>query len=261
MKLSVGVSLLFLIIGAQSAAIESSKDGELITEFVISPDFLFENAQRYLAFSKDVQRDIDETFITIRTAVSAVLKTASGTALDEIEGNSVKILEMDSPARNAIFDLDGTPCTDNLKQLLNLVTEFSGFGSSNCVSFYDRNVQKAVDAANELFRDFEGDYMDMQQIVVRSFVGKNIFLQAEDIQARFIQEFNRRSEAWYAVRPEVDEYIRTLNSSIDNYNNELRVCFNDIQVSIAPIYDNLEGQIRTCEEFDNTPNPFASFMH
>ncbi|CRL03706.1 CLUMA_CG016955, isoform A [Clunio marinus] len=111
-----------------------------------------------------------------------------------------------------------------------------------------------------LIQGFDGNYADVQQIVVRSFIGKNAFVQAEEIEKRFTEEYNKRVGDVGSRQAEVDEYIKALTGAIEYFNNNLDECFKNIHNFIAPAYVTLKEQIKTCEEFDNTPNPFASFL-
>lgn len=258
MKLNVGV-LLSMIIVIHGAAIDKANPDDSISVHIIAPDSLFESAREYHNKLRDLQQDINEQLTTIRTAVSTVLKSSTERTLTQIESNAHQLLAQDQPARNAIFELSSSLCVNNLKVLLNSITEFTGFGSSNCVTSYDKSVQGALNSAYIILEEHEGTFADVQQAVVKAFIGKNVYLESDDIENRFVEQYNMRSEEWAAARPEVEEYVNTLNANIAGFNTVLDGCFTSLQDDAAPAYDHLQTNIEVCFDFDNTVDPFAIF--
>jgi hypothetical protein len=259
MKFTVGV-LLSMIAAIHGAAIESEMFAAPITPAIIAPVELFTNAWKYQEQLTGLQTEINEQLTAIRTAVSTVLKSSSEATLTQIEANANKILAQDEPARDAIFTISpSTVCVNNLKTIINGITEFTGFGSSNCVTLYDKSVQGALNTAYALLQKYEGSFGDVQQIVVRSFIGKNAFTNGDDIEARFAEQFQKRSNEWAAIRPDVENFVKTLDSNIAVFNNVLGNCFKNIQDNVAPAYGLLQSEIATCAAFDSSPDPFAMF--
>lgn len=251
MKLNVGIFLSMVVV-IHGAAIE-------IAPFMIAPDTLFENAWRYQTEVTDLQNDIDEQLTAIRTAVSGVLKDSSSATLTQIEGNANALLKQEAPARDAIFALPTSLCVINLRVLLNGITEFTGFRSSNCVTDYDAKVKGELEKARTLLQKYEGDFGNVLQIVVRSFIGKNVFLMPEEIEERFVAQFNLRNDEWAAIRPDVENFVNTLRENITGFNTDLGTCYATIEMTVAPLYDVLQGEIATCEAFNSTPDPFAMY--
>lgn len=259
MKLFI-VFLLSVFVVIHGAAINSAEESdEPISRFIVAPTALFEKAWTYQDLLQNLQSSIDKDLSAIRTSVSVALRASTNVTLEQIEGNANSILALDEPARDAIFDLRSSTCVNRLRVLLNGVTEFTGFGSANCVTAYDKSVQGALNTAYALLQKYEGSFGDVQQIVVRSFVGKNAFLEAEEIEAVFKQKYEERSEEWDKIRPDIESFLSTLESNIAVFNTVLGGCFKTIQEEVAPGYVILTQEIATCEAFDNTADPFAAF--
>jgi len=254
MKFTIGV-LLSVVAVINAAAI----DDVAIAPYIIAPDSLFVRAHEYQTAAYNLQQDIDEQLTVLRIAVSTVLKHSSNETLAQIEENAQKLFAQDQPTRNEIYSLSSSLCVNNLKVLLNSITEFSGFGSSNCVTTYDKKVQDTLSAASVLLQRYQGTFGNVLQIVVRSFIGKNVFLEPQDIETRFIEEFSKRNDEWQQVRPDVEEFRNTLSGTISAHNQALEICFKNLQNDVAPSYGLLYGEISTCQFFDNTADPFASF--
>lgn len=237
----------------------ASVDNKVASSFVLAPASLFEEAWKYQNSLKELQQDINDKLTAIRTSVSTVLRSSSNTTLTQVESNANQLLAQEEPARKAIFDLASSVCVNNLKVLINGITEFTGFGSSNCVATYDKNLNGVLNTAYALLQKYEGTYGDVQQIVVRSFIGKNAFLQADEIEARFGENYNLRYDEWQLARPDVEEFVDTLSGNVAVLNSALETCFEAVQENVVPAYVFLQDEISTCNNFDNTADPFAMF--
>lgn len=258
MKLIVGI-LLSVVVVIQGAAIQNDELNAPIARGILAPASLFTEAHSYQKLLTDLQQDINEVLTGIRTSVSTVLKDSSSETLEEIEDNSDKILALDDPARLAIYDINSTDCVTNLKVILNGITEFTGFHSSNCIAAYDKSVEETLEKAYSILQNYEGHQGDVQQIVVRSFIGQNVYLHSEEIQSIFKAQYEKRSQEWDDSRPDVENFVKTLRSDIAALNSVLNGCFGKIQTSVAPAYFGLQAEIATCYTFDNTADPFAAF--
>ncbi|CRL03709.1 CLUMA_CG016965, isoform A [Clunio marinus] len=260
MKFSFGILLSAIaVINAAVIDIDNSNAEDILKTFVTSPTPLFNSAQDYHEQAKELQDDINKHLADIRSTLSSVLAEKSREALDDIQLNSNDILELENSTRTALFELDRSLCVDNLRVLLNKISEFTGFGSSNCVTAYDINIQKGLGSAYEKIRSYDGSFGDVQQIVVRSFIGANAFLEPEEIEARFVGELTRQRDEWNAARPEIGDFINSFNVEMEAHRLVLGTCFKTIQDNVAPGYDSLQSEIATCLEFDNTDDPFAAF--
>lgn len=249
MKISIAI-VLSLAALINAAAIESK---------AATTEPLFSSAWSYQTLLTNLQDDINAYLTKLRTAVSIVLKSSSNETLHQIEDNALAILDLDEPVRDAIYAQSNTVCIVNLRVLLNAATEFTGFGSSNCAAAYDQSVQAELTKAYAELRSLEAAFGDVQQIVVKSFSKQNAFTQQEVIENNFVSLYNQKNSAWAATKGDVEGFVNRLKANIAVLNGRLGNCFSAIQVSIAPAYVALEGEIATCNVFDNTADPFAVF--
>lgn len=224
-----------------------------------SSDFLFVPAWEYQDRLTTLQQEIDLQLTAMRLSVSTVLKRSSKETLSQIENNTVAILEKEAPIRNVVFNLDPTACTNNLRTVLNGVTEFSGFPSSSCVARYDIGVKVELSHAYMMLEEYEGLYRDVQQIVVRSFIRQNAFLTPEVIIDTFKTQYESLSANWAIINPNIEEFVKTVSAKISANNDILDLCFNETQANLAPSYTRIIAEVDICNEFDNTKSPFAKF--
>lgn len=223
---------------------------------IISAEPLFITANKYQVLFTELQTDINVKLAEIRTAVSTVLKASSAVTLAAIESNAETILSNDNVVRTVIFNQTLSECNKNLRNQINSVTEFSGFGSSICVAQYDNRVQDELKVAYEILRQYEGQLGDVQQTVIRSFILANVYTFPEVIEGRFESQYALRSDAWAKIRPEVEKFVNNLSAAIDGYNTLLNVCFKGVQDGLTPQYTRLSADVSVCTEFDSTPPPY-----
>lgn len=259
MKSSFAV-LLSVIAVIHGAAIENVAD-TAISGKSAAPLSLFESAWEYQTKFASLQQDIDEKLTAIRTAVSGVLKSSSNLTLEQIESNAKQITTIAEPARNAVFDTDlsATLCVVNLRNILQDIAQFTGFGSSNCVTSYDKSLTGVLNKAYAFLQKYEGFFGDVQQVVVKAFIGKNAFLEPEAIQSKFEVEYETRVSAWNEIRPEVENFKKDLYDNVAVFNSVLGGCFHKIQIDVAPAFTVVQSQLATCNIFDNTADPFAIY--
>lgn len=167
-----------------------------VSSLLASPESLFVSAWEYQRKLTLLQQDINLQLIAIRTSVSDVIRSSSTQTLEQTEKNTVSILSQDAPVREIIFTLEDSACTNNVKSILNSVTEYSGYPSSNCIARYDKSVQTELQSAYAFLEMYEGLFSEIQQIVVKSFIQQNAFLTPEAIIKKIQEHFQTRSEDW-----------------------------------------------------------------
>lgn len=249
MKLFVLLFLANLIV-LQAAPIRKSEE--------VSIEELFKTAWEFQNKLIPRQEGIDNDVTELRTSVSKVLKSTSSEALKEVEDNAKKVLLLEQPVRSSINGLKAGDCATNLKSLLNGITEFTGFESSNCVKFYDNSVDAEVRTAQEMITNYDGIFTELQQLVVKAFVGKNQFSQQAEIIDAFEDEYERRVEEWERIKPNVEEFIDTLGDTIGQINNAMGFCMKDVQDTVSVAYNFISTRVETCIDFDNSQNNFKS---
>lgn len=228
----------------QSAPIRKSQ--------VISIDELFEVAWEYHDKLTPKQEKIDSDVFEFRTSISNVLKVTSKDALMEVEENAKMILELEKPVKEAVNTLKIGDCSNNLKTLLTGITEFTGYQSSNCVKFYDNELNDRIEKAQQFISDYDGVFTEFQQIVIQAFIGKNKFSQPAEIIEQIESDYEKSSNAWETIKPKSEVFMDALNKDIGDINVELKQCMKDIQEATSSAYDFVSSRVQTCVDFDNT---------
>lgn len=126
---------------------------------LVDPAVLFGSATNYQALVTTLQIDIVTKITALRFNMSSILKRTSNITLDQIQDNLMAIFELEQPVRLYLFEGNPTmdSCMVSLRNRLNLVTEGSGYASSNCARRYDTSVTNLVADAYQILEEYESE--------------------------------------------------------------------------------------------------------
>lgn len=244
------IFLFACLIATQAAPINKASD---ITT-------LFATANEFQKKLSETQVEVDDDLTDFRLSVSSVLRTSSSKALSEVEMNAEAILELEAPVLQAVNTLPAGECSTNLKTLLESVTAQTGFASSNCLSTFDVRVDAQVSQAQDMISVYDGVFTELQQLVVKAFVGKNKFTEPDRIIEKFQGEFATRIAVWEEMKPDVETFVSGLTGTITGYNSAMNGCMGGVQNQVAGAYQLVQARVQTCIDFENTPGPFRAAL-
>lgn len=230
-----------------------------IEKFTSTSEF-YDLASEYQSSVVNLQREINSYIVQVRTAIPSVLKVSANETLINIEANADKLFEQEADARTQIFTHPNSTCILNLRDLINRITEFTGYESSNCVARYDLKLTDVINEAYKNVTNYEKDFGDVLHIVVRSFIGSNVFINQTEISERFATKYADKKLQWDEIEKDIDYFKAILSGRVKELNYGLEKCFVTLQNYINPVYSELISQIATCDEFNNTRDPYEVFF-
>ncbi|KAG5677327.1 hypothetical protein PVAND_007095 [Polypedilum vanderplanki] len=218
-----------------------------------NPEPLFNLATDYQDKVTELQEDIVETITGLRLQLSAILKRSSNMTLQQVQDNIYEIFDLDAPVRDLIFVVNSrnTDCMLNLRNQLNMHTEFSGYSSSNCLTRYNRNVDNKLNEAYGTLASYEELISVVQLLVVKSFNSINIWTHPEEIMTKIQTEYNETKTRWDGRKAGINDFLSNLESNIRGFNNVLGSCFTEVQQGLHNHYSYITGAVVACNEFDN----------
>lgn len=208
----------------------------------------------------ELQKEITKYNVVVRTAVPRVLGTRAVGTIGEVEANVNKLLQQEADTRRAIGLLRSTSCVDKLQVLLDSVTEFTGFESSNCVARYDLDLSMLVQKIYGEVADYEKKFNEILRVVPRAFSGRNVFLEEDDIINEYTSKLAAFRTQWNAEAKNVALFEEEFGGKIDIMNSVLGSCFRRLQANVNPTYAKITNEIETCSQFDNSHDAFAVFQ-
>lgn len=198
----------------------------------------------------ELQEEINEAIHQAQTAVSTVLRTSTSETLRQYEDHIKSIENEYEPHLETFNRLSPGSCKDTAETILNSVITLTGFEASNCAKIYDTNVAEKVANANSALVGFDAAYSELQSIVIKAFIGKNMFVNPEEIEQRFSVIFNLIQEVWSDSKPEFDDLRRNLAVGVAEQNMILGLCHDSIlQVAIGQ-FGWFRSIASTCNDFN-----------
>lgn len=219
---------------------------------MISPDFLFTSAWEYQVKLQEFQEKINAVVHAVIVAVSEVLEGSTAETLKQYEDHVNVIEKIYAPSLKSFEGLKPGSCRNSAETILNQTTLFTGFKASNCAYTYNSRVTTEVNDANKALVRFDDVYTQVQSIVVKAFVGSNVFLTPEDIQEKFIEIYKLVTDRWEETEPEIEAVKRNLQTRITNQNVELGRCHGEIETETEGEYKRFRDMVKVCEDFDTS---------
>lgn len=213
---------------------------------------MFPVAWDYQARLFEFQEEINFAIGEGISAVSHVLSDSTDKTLNQYEGHVDRVEAMYFPSLEKFQQLELGSCRTSAERILNTTTEFTGFSASNCANQYNNRVKVEIDKANKALSAFDDIYSQVQSIVVKSFVGRNVLLNPEDIEDRIKDMFELISGKWEASKPEIASLRRNLEEAISNQNEELGKCHNAVEEDANAEFQRFARMVQTCDDFENS---------
>jgi hypothetical protein len=219
---------------------------------VNNPDELFQSAWEYQDKFIKLQDDINTQMYIVKTAIPNILRLSTNTTLGQVNCNANEIFGLDRLVRTKIMSKNPTPCLTELLEGLDAVTNLLGFSSSNKLKDYDRAVNEIVTRAYKELQNCQASFSEVQQVVVRSFIGANVFTMQSLIQNKFKSTYEKRQQEWDIVRPNISGLIIGLSNSINLVNVEFDRQLSQLRTSGNDSYNKVQEAISVCEDFDES---------
>lgn len=196
---------------------------------IINPDMAFNAAWKHQTELHRLQEDINTAVEDVVAALSGVLKSSSATALGRFQDHVDDILEVFAGPLADFNRLPDSDCKNRAQAILDQSLEFTGFDAGICAGDYNIAVDKQIDAAQKVLYNFDDLYSQVQMIVEKSFIGFNVFLEGEAIEAKITSTVQAITAKWNAQKPELEAIRANLAANIQAvYDKELVPCNQEI---------------------------------
>lgn len=181
-------------------------------------------------------------------AVVLVDTTSSTVKAYETHGNTVWGVYTD--VNENIEVLDQNECKDNLLRMNAEHVEASGYRSSNCITFYNKNVKKEVDAMADKVNEINLHFGEVALSVYRSYIGVNPMVDGEAIERHINSTYQDVSAQWAAIKPDINTLRITLTNNINALTTSLATCFTGAHDLMNLLSSIVLDQITYCAEYN-----------
>jgi hypothetical protein len=184
----------------------------------------------------------------------------------EIIDSSIKnISSSDIEIRSTLTEQPQNPCVTNLVNYVDNIIEQSGYAISNCINIGGENTLNSSSEFTALLDAFERDVNFLQQIAVTSLVGRNVFTQGSEIVERIQAQLDSKTAEFTERLTALTEAARKIATSAPNDFETLKVCFREVDASVANGLSTVEAQVPVCARFggrgarSSLPDPVTFF--
>lgn len=205
-----------------------------------------------------IQDDINEIIAQVQWGFFEEVQGASAESLTKFENLANRINELHAPIYEDFSQLPPSSCRDGAETLINTTRIQTGFHAGNCASRLDNAVSSILADTNQLFENFNSQFSEIQQIVVKSFVQSNLFVDLPtDVMGKMDDNHVMVEARWDALRPDFVELRNKLKGELSSENSILQNCQQESVNLATTLYGMTRGQIDVCIEYSQNVNQRA----
>lgn len=218
---------------------------------------MFDTAWEHQDLFTSLQNKINDAIQDMQLEVTRVLESSTRQTLKQYEDHVEDIEDKYRPLIESFSKLRPGECRNHSESILNTTTTSLGFRASNCANSYDQRVRVKLESTTRGVDNFDDIFYHVQTVVVRSFIGRNVFLTPEEITTRIVTMYDVVKNKWEDYQPEMDAVTKGFADAIAAQNTELGNCHHANLDFAAAVYRMIETMIDTCKIFDDTQSPFV----
>lgn len=228
----------------------------MVAEAAITrPDAVLEKLDEIFALVSDYRTyKPDEAslgrFVTAFRQLNALaIPSFQRDTLDAIEENIRRLDGLDTEMRGTLAAEVQNTCIVNLFSTLDLIAELTGFSISNCIDITDPNVFTITEDFLEDVRECNVVVDNLPLVLVKPFVGRNVFTQPEAIIARLQELYD------IELSDDQETYDRLMKKSNDFWSawyNEyygITNCLKGLDTSVNSSYAAVKSQLTFCRAY------------
>lgn len=208
--------------------------------------------------------------------IATVLVDTTSKTVNEYEAHGNGVWGVYTAVNTDVNVLEPSECKSNSLRMNNESVESSGYRSSNCITAFNKNVKKEVDAMSGVVNEINLSFGEVALNVYRSYIGVNPMVDGEAIERHINATFNEVNSQWAAVKPEINTLRTTLTNNINALTSNLGACFTNSYNYMNSLAGIVRDQIDYCsnyngarfsagyekilKEFENVKNNFPQFV-
>lgn len=207
---------------------------------------------------QSIQSEIDIAIADVQNGFFSVLSSSTSQTLEQYQNHTIDIENLHAPIYERFQRLAEGSCRATTETLINLTRDQTGFGASNCANDYDVAVRRIINDLSIEFNNFNLQFAQLQQIVVKGFIQQNIFLTPEDASSKMKNMLDIVSKRWADVKPNLASLRASLSNRVAIQNRELTNCHNNVESFAVNMYSMVNTQLTQCENFNNSKRTFST---
>lgn len=206
-----------------------------------------------------IQNQIDEVIVDVQIGFFMEVKNSSEYLLQHIEdlANTISGLH-DSIMSDFVNVKEGT-CRNYVEEIIKLTKSVSGSNAGNCALDVNNAITSILTRSDDLFENFNRQFSEIQQIVVKSFIKNNLFIdKPEEVIRKMDDNYNLVKTRWDNLKPDFTSLRAALRNDLVIKDATFAICHSNIEKYVEEMYRLSRGQIEQCNYNENNENAQAS---
>lgn len=218
---------------------------------LINPaDPLFPHSYAKQAEIQAIQDDIDSIIADVQWGFFSEVQNSSAELLSQFGIFADKINTMHAPVLADFTALPPSSCRDGAETLLNTTRTQTGFQAGNCANRVNNAITVILEKIDKLFENFNRQFSEIQQIVVKSYIKSNLFVDMPDeVITKMDRFFNNVDARWKEQKPEFSKLRNQLRADLTAEHGKLATCTKDVVTFAETMFGLTLGQIDACKEY------------
>lgn len=214
-------------------------------------DALFPHSYGKQVQIQSIQDDINSIIADVQWGFFTEVQTSSANLLGQFETFANIINAMHSPVLADFNQLPAGSCRDGAETLINTTRTQTGFNAGNCATRVNNAVANIIQKIDKLFENFNHQFSEIQQIVVKSYIKSNLFVDKPgDVIKQMDTFFNKVDSRWKEQKPEFTKLRSQLATDLAAEHAKLSVCNSDVITFAETMFRLTSSQIDSCNEFN-----------
>ncbi|CAG9801926.1 unnamed protein product [Chironomus riparius] len=220
---------------------------------ITNPSELFSSAQKYQNYTNVMQSEIFELITELRLSLSATMKKTATSTLSDIETDITTVFDIVNPLRTLIFITNSynSYCLVMMRNHLLGFMDFSGFRSGICLYPYDRAVNKLLNETLNQLVIYDEEISAFELSVIEAFAGKNVWIQFEAIENKFLDSFNKFKDMYYDLKNKIADFSSDLEEKITELSDVLNACYKESHDNLNGLLLAIDADVQLCIAHEN----------
>lgn len=159
-------------------------------------------------------------------------------------------------------DFDGVKngtCRDDVKEIIERTRSVAGSNAGICADLANNAITSVLARNDNLFENFNRQFSEIQQIVVKSFIKNNLFIdKPEEVIRKMNDNYDLVSTRWDELKPDFTRLRAVLRNELVIEDAKFAICHSDIVGFVDDMYRLARSQIDKCNYNGNDVNALAS---
>lgn len=208
---------------------------------------------------QSVQNEIDDVIADVQIGFFMEVQNSSEYLLQHIEDLANTVSGIYASILDDFDAVKKGECRDGVESIINLTRSQSGYTAGNCATRVNKDITSILARNYNLFENFNRQFSEIQQIVVKSFIKNNLFIdKPEEVIRKMDDNYNLVKARWDELKPDFTTLRAALRNELIVEDAKFAICHFDVMEFVESMYRNIRGQIDECNYFENNANARAS---